>query len=105
MGTYVRLKPVSDGYLYTDIFTLSVVELNHIELATEEDRHYKIDKWAELFKARTWEEIKMLAKEDAYLESAAKTMYSSVTDPVILSLCRRRQEDLAEMRRILMKES
>ncbi|MCR5487993.1 MAG: hypothetical protein K6F35_10815 [Lachnospiraceae bacterium] len=53
--------------------------------------HNKIDKWAGLFKARTWEEIKMLAKEDAYLESVANTMYSSVTDPAILSLCRMRQ--------------
>ncbi len=35
-----------------------------IKFATAEDKRYNIDKWAKLFKAKTWEEIKMLAKQD-----------------------------------------
>ena len=42
--------------LYSDKFTLSVVNLKHIELATEEDKAYRIDYWAALFKAKTWED-------------------------------------------------
>ena len=56
--------------------------------------YYKTDKWASLFKATTWEEIKMLAQENDYIMSAAKSMYSSVTDPRILKLCTRRQEEI-----------
>jgi len=88
------LQNIRDGYTYTDKFSLHVLELNHINLATDEDMYYKTDKWAALFKATTWEEIKMLAQENDYIMSAAKSMYSSVTDPRILKLCTRRQEEI-----------
>ena len=32
---------------------LYVIELNHTEMATEEDKKHKIDTWAKLFKATT----------------------------------------------------
>ena len=92
-ATY-RLQNIRDGYTYTDKFSLHVLELNHINLATDEDRYYKTDKWAALFRATTWEEIKMLAQENDYIASAARSMYSSVTDPRILKLCTRRQEEI-----------
>ncbi len=63
-------------------------------MATEEDKAYGIDTWASLFKATTWEEIKMLAQTDPYIESAAHSMYSSVTDPAILDMCRKRDEEI-----------
>ena len=71
-----------------------MVELNHINLATEEDKAYGIDKWAALFKATTWEEIQMLAKTDSNIELAAKSIYSSVTDPRILNILRVRDEEI-----------
>ncbi len=85
---------IKNHQVYSDKFTLSVIELNHIELATKEDRAYGIDKWAYLFKSTTWEEIKMLAQSDQYIASAAESMYSSVTDPDILSILRVRQEEI-----------
>ena len=57
-----------------------MVNLNQIELATEEDCKYGIDHWARLFKATTWEAIKLLAKENEYISSAAETMYESNQD-------------------------
>lgn len=36
-----------------------------INLAAEEDKAWEIDYWARLFKATTWEEIKMIAKQNA----------------------------------------
>ena len=71
-----------------------MVELNHINMATEEDKAYGIDKWAALFKATTWEEIQMLAKTDSNIELAAKSIYSSVTDPRILNILRVRDEEI-----------
>ena len=82
------------GNVYSDKFTLSVVELNHIDMATEEDKAYGIDKWAELFKATTWEDINMLAKTDPIIESAAQSIYSSVTEPWVLELCQKSQEEI-----------
>ena len=52
-----------------------MIELNSINLATEEDRNYEIDKWTSLFKATTWEDIHMLINDNPTLQSAAETLY------------------------------
>ncbi|MBQ9334421.1 MAG: Rpn family recombination-promoting nuclease/putative transposase [Lachnospiraceae bacterium] len=92
-ATY-RMCNLKTGNVYNDKFTLSVIELNHIDMATDEDKLYGIDKWARLFKATTWEDIKMLAKTDPIIESAAESIYSSVTEPWVLDLCRKSQEEI-----------
>ena len=78
-ATY-QLLNVMNHELYSDKFALSVVNLNQIELATEEDRKYGIDHWARLFKATTWEAIKKMAQENEYISSAAETMFESSQD-------------------------
>ena len=66
--------------LYSDKLAISVVNLNQIDKATEEDRKYGIDHWARLFKADTWEAIKKMAQESEYVSSAAETMFESSQD-------------------------
>lgn len=73
-STYMLLN-VKNNTIYSDKFQLSVVDLNQIDLATEEDKQYQIDCWAKLFKATTWEEIKMLAKKNKYIKEASKSIY------------------------------
>lgn len=63
------------GRIYSDKLALHVLELNKEEFATEEDKTYHIDYWARLFKATTWEELKMLAQEHKSLQSTVKTIY------------------------------
>ncbi len=92
-STY-RMCNLKTGNVYNDKFTLSIIELNHIDMATEEDKAYGIDKWASLFKSTTWEEVKMLAQTDPYIESAAESIYSSVTEPWVLELCKKSQEEI-----------
>ena len=64
-----------DHYPYTNKLSIGVVDLTRIDLATEEDRSYNIDKWAKLFKAETWEDIKMIAKQDVFISKAGETYY------------------------------
>ncbi len=90
-ATY-KMKNVKNHRIYTDKMWLSVVELNSIELATEEDRLHKIDQWAKLFKAKTWEELKAMAMTDQYMESAVNTMYELSADRMVKEQCRRRAE-------------
>ena len=78
-ATY-QLLNIRNHEIYTGKFALSVVNLNQIELATEEDRKYGIDHWARLFKATTWEAIKKMAQENEYISSAAETMFASSQD-------------------------
>ena len=87
-----QMRNAKDGYLYTDRFNLIVVELNHEDLATEEDIAFGIDKWVRLFKAKTWEELKMIAQENEYLSSAAESAYLSNNDKNILRVARDRDD-------------
>ena len=68
--------------IYTDKLRLSVVNLNHIDQATEEDKAYEIDRWARLFKARTWEEFRMIAEKDQTMMEAGNALYQMSIDEV-----------------------
>lgn len=46
-----------------------------MHLATEEDKLFRLDQWAALFKAETWEEIKMLTNKNPDFESIADAMH------------------------------
>lgn len=83
---------------YSDSLTLYVIDLSHIELATEEDKQYHIHEWAMLFKAATWEEIRMIASKDEYLNEAAQTMFRMSADDLIRKRCRDREEYYQDLR-------
>ncbi len=96
-ATY-KLLNVKNHHLYSDNLTLSVVDLSHIDLATEEDKKYHIDYWAKLIKATTWEEIKMLAEKDQNINEASKTIFQLSADEQIRKRCRDREEYYLDMR-------
>ena len=86
------LMNVKHHRIYNDKFRLSVVDLTQIELATEEDKAYDIDYWARLFKAKTWEDIKMLAEKNEYLQEAAQSVYMANAEEIIRQKCLAREE-------------
>jgi len=90
-ATY-KLMNVKNHTIYSDKFRLSVLDLNCIDLATQEDKAYQIDYWAELFKAETWEEIKMLAAKNEYVSEASQTLYKLSAEEKIRLQCEA-QED------------
>ena len=87
-----KLMNVKNHQIYSDKLTLSVVNLSKIELATDEDKEHHIDYWAKLFKATTWEEIKMLAAKDQYIDEASKTIFRLSADEQIRKRCLDREE-------------
>lgn len=60
---------------YSDKFTLNVLDLTQIDLATDQDKAYGLDRWAKLFKAATWEEFKMIASDDKTMLDAGETVF------------------------------
>lgn len=94
-ATY-QLLNIKTHYLYSSKFSLSVIDLNQIDLATVEDKLYGIDHWARLFKSRTWEELKMLVKDNEYLDAAAASLYEANADWMVRERCIARK--LAERR-------
>lgn len=77
---------------YSDKLRLSVLDLTRIDLATDEDRLYGIDHWAKLFKATTWEELKMLAQNNKVMSDAVSTVYEITQDPRLVDKIRAREE-------------
>lgn len=94
-ATYQMLN-VKNHHCYSSKFSLSVVNLNRTDLATKEDIAHGIDHWARLFKAKTWEEIKMLAQDNEYLEAAANSLYEANEERMVRERCIARR--LAERR-------
>lgn len=90
-ATYMMAN-IKNHIIYTDKIRLSVIQLNNIKLATEEDRLYQIDKWAALFKAKTWKELKIMAVSNQYMKSAAHTLYELSADQFVREQCRAREE-------------
>lgn len=86
------LMNVKNHRIYSSKFKLSVVDLTKIELATEEDKTYHIDYWARLFKAKTWEDIQMLAEKNEYLKEAAQSVYVANADEMVRQKCRARED-------------
>lgn len=83
---------VRKHYIYNDKFTLNVLDLKQIELATDEDKLWKLDFWARLFKATTWEELKMLAQQDNVFQETCDTVFRLNQDEKIRYWCQAREE-------------
>lgn len=87
--------------ILTDKFVLSVVDLKQVNLATPEDQEWQVDYWASLFKAATWEDMKMLAKQNAILEDAVETVYELTADEAVREQCKAREKHVREMMTVL----
>lgn len=96
-ATY-KLINVKNHKVYSDNLVLSVVNLSRIDLATDEDKKYQIDHWARLFKATTWEEIRMLASENNYINEASNTILRLSAEEDIRKRCQDREEYYREIR-------
>lgn len=92
-----KLMNVKNHHIYNDKFTLNVLDLSRIDLATEEDRLWHIDYWASFFKATTWEEIKMAAQNADIFQEAAVTIYEVSADEQIRLQCEARERYYSTM--------
>ena len=90
-STYQFLN-VKNHTLYSDKMRISVLDLSRIDLATEEDRQYQLDYWAALFKAKTWEELQMLAQNNHYFKEASETVYQLTQEEEIRQQCLARED-------------
>lgn len=79
---------------YSDKLGISVLDLTQIDMASDEDKAYGIDTWATVFKAKTWEELRMAVQSNEYMKDAAETLYELNSDETIRQQCesRRRAE-------------
>ena len=67
-------------HVYSSKFAIHVLDLKQVNNASSDDKHWGLDSWAKLFKATTWEDVKMIAANNKYLTEAANTMYELYSD-------------------------
>lgn len=77
---------------FSDKLRLSVLNLTQTALATEHDRRVGLTRWAAAFKATTWEDYQMLAKEDALFQKVSDALYLISENRELAEQCRRMQE-------------
>ena len=90
-ATY-KFMNVKTHSLYSDKLTLAVLDLKRSDLATQEDKEFGIVYWATLFKAKTWEEIKMLAQDNEYIMEASDTILKLTEDEKVRMQCEVRED-------------
>lgn len=91
---YATYKLLNEKNLhkYSDKFTLCVLDLTQIQMATGEDKAYGLDRWAKLFKATTWEEFKMIAADDKTMQEAGETVFKLNWTDSERYMCEAREE-------------
>lgn len=97
-ATY-KLMNVKTHQVFNEKFTIGVVNLRRIDLATEEDCAYGLDDWIRLFKARTWEELKMIAEKKPEFMEASQSIYEYNGDMQIRQQCIAREEHLHRIKK------
>ena len=90
-ATY-KLINEKNGMVYSDKFSLGVIDLKHIELSTNEDKESLVDAWAKFFVATSWEEVIMTVEHIPHLEAAAQTLYEANADEATKRKCRARRD-------------
>ena len=86
------LMNVKNHEIYSDKFILRVLNLKTLEDNSIEKEPADLYYWAKLFKATTWEEIKMIAKNSETLQEASETLYSMHCEETIRGMARARQD-------------
>ena len=81
-STY-KLLNIKSGKKYSDMLTISVLDLTRIDLATECDKVCKLDQWARLFTAKEWSDVQMLANENEIIKDSVSTLYQLSEDEKI----------------------
>lgn len=66
--------------VFSDKLKISVLNLRKVEYATKDDSDYMIDYWAKVFKAKSWEELKMLAEKSEVMQEGIVTLRELTAD-------------------------
>ena len=87
-----RMMNIKNHNVYTTKINLCVVDLTKIELATQEDVDTGLVYWTQVFKAKTWEELRQMAERNQELQEATEALYVYNQDDIIKQQCRARQD-------------
>ena len=86
-----KMMNTKNHEIYSDKFVLHVLNLKALDdgniVKEPSDLYY----WAKLFKAQSWEELKMLAEKNSYIGDAVVTLHQMSEDEKIREQCEGRE--------------
>lgn len=87
-----RLLNTSTHTDYSSKFRIRVLSLNRLEDASEEEKSNpnSLYRWAKLFRASSWEELKMIASENERMQSFVGTVRQLSAEEKVAQACERR---------------
>lgn len=91
--TYMLVNTEDLSDLYTDKLKITNVNLNNVDKATENEKSCGIEKWARLFKAETWEDLRMIAHDDKRMDQAISSIWQLTEDRKVREQMQRRAEN------------
>ena len=85
---------------YTDGFAIYVLNLRQIynEKVIQKEQQTELYQWAKLFRAESWEEIRMLAEKDEIFDECVCTMAQLTEDEKIRMQCEARNDYIARQK-------
>ena len=81
------------GQIFSDKFSLRVVSLKHLENAENKEEPNGIYQWAKILKAKTWEDLKMLAENNEYMKAMISGLKVLSEDEKVQLACEARERD------------
>jgi predicted transposase/invertase (TIGR01784 family) len=87
-----KMANVKNHHIFSDKLILHVLDLTQTKRATQEDQAHEIVRWAQLFTATTWEELRMIAEDNKYMSAASAAMYELNADDIMRQQCEAREE-------------
>lgn len=84
---------------YSSKLTIIVLSLKNIDNATDEDKNgdNSLYYWGKLFSAKSWEELKMLAKDNDRIESFVGTVRQLTAEEKVTQACESRRRYLNDI--------
>ena len=82
-----QLLNVKNHECYSSKISLRVLNLKTLEDDRIEKKPDELYNWARMFKARTWEELKMAAKQNSYIEDVVVTYHEMTEEEKIREQC------------------
>lgn len=91
----------STYHVYSDKLSIRVLQLSQMEQCTDQEKQSELYYWAQVFKARTWEEVKALAGKSEEIKEAVVTLKELSEEDKIRLQCEARERyehDMASIR-------
>ncbi len=76
---------------YTSKFTLHVLDLSKIDMATDEDKQYRRDIWSRVFQSTTWGDLMAIAEENQDFAPVVEQIDRLSTDEAVRLHCEARE--------------